>query len=49
MRNKVVLIKNLVWAMRKCMFSMATLYMILKNGGRPTKSIISKVLLIIER
>ena len=26
------------------MVSMATLYMILKNGGRPTKSIVSRVL-----
>ena len=29
-------------------FSMATRYMILKNGDRPTKSIVSRVLLIIE-
>ena len=28
--------------------SMATAYMILKNGGRPTNSIISRVLLILE-
>ena len=30
------------------MVSMATHYMILKNGGNPTKSLVSTVLLIIE-
>ena len=39
---------RLVWAMLKCMVSMATPYMILKNGGSPTKSIISRVLLTLE-
>ena len=47
MRNKVVL-KKLVLAMCNCMISMTTLYMNLKNGGRPTKSNISRVLLILE-
>ena len=39
---------KLVWAMWKCMVSMATRYMILNNVGRPTKSIVTMVLLIIE-
>ena len=30
------------------MVSMATRYMILKTGGRPTKSIVSRVLLFLE-
>ena len=41
--------KCLIRALYKCMVSMATLYMILKNRSRPTKSIISRVLLILER
>ena len=48
MQNKVVLRNKSVWAMRKCMASMATRYMILKNGRRPTKSTVSRVLLIQE-
>ena len=49
MRNAVLVKKNtLVWAMGKYMFSMETPYMILENGGRPTNSIISRVLLILE-
>ena len=49
MRNKVVL-KHFGMAYVKCMLSMAAAYMILENGGwgRPTNSIISKVLLILE-
>ena len=35
MQNEVVLKGKLVWVMLKCMVSMATMYMILKNGGRP--------------
>ena len=46
MQNKVVLKIKLVWAMRKCMVSIATRYMVL--GGRPTKSIVSRMLLIFE-
>ena len=38
----------LAWAMWKCMVSMAIPYLIFENGGRPTKSIISRVLLIPE-
>ena len=30
------------------MVSMATRYMILKTGGRPTKSLVSRVLLLLE-
>ena len=30
------------------MVSMATRYMILKNGGRPTESVVSRVLLVLE-
>ena len=48
MRNKVVL-KIFGIGYVKCMVSMATLYMILKNGGRLTKSIVSRVLLILEQ
>ena len=49
MRNKVALKNFLVWAMWKCMVSIATSYMILENGGRPTNSILPRDLLIIER
>ena len=38
----------LVWAMRKCMVSMASPHTIFENGGRPTNSIISRILLILE-
>ena len=31
----------------KCMVSVETHFMILKNGGRPTKVIVSRVLLIL--
>ena len=48
MRNKVVL-KQSVLAVEKSMVSMATLYMILKNRGRPTKSTIARVLVFLER
>ena len=39
---------KLVWPMWKYMVSIATRYMILNNVGRPTKSILTRVLLIIE-
>ena len=48
MRNEVFLKNVLVWAMWKCMVSMATPYIILENRGRPTNSIVSRVLLIID-
>ena len=48
MQNKVVLKNKLVCAMLKCMGSMATRYMVIKNGGKPTKSIGSRMLLILE-
>ena len=46
MRNEGVL-KNLVWAMQKCMVSMAT-HSGFENGGMPTKVLISQVLLILD-
>ena len=49
MRNEVVL--KIFWyglSYEKCMVSMAIPYMIIMNGGRPTNSILSRVLLIIE-
>ena len=36
MRNEVVLKKNLVWAMWKCVVFMTTPYIILENRGRLT-------------
>ena len=45
MQTKVVLKNKLVLAISKCMVSMATLYMILKNGVRPIKSSVSWLLL----
>ena len=48
MRNKIILKNRLVSAMRKCMVSMATGNAILKKGGRPTKSNISQLLLILD-
>ena len=48
MQNQVVLNDKLVLYMCKCMVSMVTRYMILKNGGNPTKALVSTVLLIIE-
>ena len=48
MQNKVVLKDRLVLSMCKCMVFVVTRYMILKNGGNPTKSLVSTVLLIIE-
>ena len=48
MQNKDVLKDKLVLSMCKCMVSMVTRYMILKNGGNPTKSLVSTMLLIIE-
>ena len=50
MQNKVVLKDRLVLAMCKCkcMVFIVTRYMILKNGGNPTTSLVSTVLLIIE-
>ena len=48
MQNKVVKkINKPVWAMRKCMVSMATHYNY-KNGGVPTKLLISQLLLILD-
>ena len=37
-----------IWAMLKCMVAMANRNAILKNGGLPTKSIISQLLLTID-
>ena len=39
--------KNLVWAMRKCMVSMAT-HSGFENGGMPTKLLVSPLLLILD-
>ena len=48
MQNKVVL-KRKVWTMCKYMVSMETGNAILKNGGRPRNSIISQLLLILDK
>ena len=49
MRNKVVLKNVLVWAMSTCMVSMAAHDAFLKNGGVPTKVLISQLLLILDK
>ena len=48
MQNKVVLKINWYGLCKKCMVSMAIRYIILNNVSRPTKSIVTRVLLIIE-
>ena len=48
MQNKVVLKINRFGLCKKCMVSMATGNAILKKGVRPTKSIISQLLLILD-
>ena len=48
MQNKVILKDKLVSAMFKCMVSMVTRYIIFKNECRPTKSIESRVIHILE-
>ena len=47
MQNEIVLKNKLVCTMSKCMVSMATRYIVLNNWGRPTKSIVASVLLIL--
>ena len=48
MQNKVILKDRLVSAMFKCMVSMVTRYLIFKNERRPTKSVESRVIHILE-
>ena len=47
MLNEGVFNKHLVWAMCKCVVSMATLSGF-ENGGMPTKILISPLLLILD-
>ena len=47
MQNEVVLTKTFVWAMWKCMLSMAT-HSGFENGGMPTKVLISQLSLILD-
>ena len=48
-KKKIMFLKHYpVWAMWKCMVAMATCNAILNNGGIPTKSIISQLLLTID-
>ena len=48
MRQKFVPRKKLILAMSKCMFSMATHNAILLNGGVPTKTTISQLVLSLD-
>ena len=47
MRNECVLKKILVWAMLKCLVSMAT-HSGFENVGMPTKVLVSQLLLILD-